>query len=256
MKISNEKSSLYLPFLTSKEIEKAIETIPAIFQPVGSYEPIGLDTPICLIQDCTESMASVIAEKCNILQAPILPFSYSIPYRAFPGGLGLKSSVIESSITNLIKEYSYWGIKNIFIFDGSYDSFTILERAVKRFKKHRKNITVILFNWQDENIFNSTYKLKFDGEELGRKEYGLLSMAAYLHPFTVSKVIINKKKSFCDLNVYKRWKKCGHDPEKFRKLFPDCSTSNFNIPIDKKTGKKLFEDITDYYEKKILSIIR
>ena len=86
-------------------------------------------------------------------------------------------------------------------------------------------------------------------------EFGLLSMAAYLNPSTVSKIIIQKKKSFCDLMKYKRWKKCGHDPEKFRKLFPDCSTSNFSTQPDKNIGKELFEKITGYYERKILSLI-
>jgi hypothetical protein len=104
-------------------------------------------------------------------------------------------------------------------------------------------------NWQHDTIIEKFIESHFNGTELVRCEFGIISMAAYINPSLVKpKKKRNKTKSLCSVDTYRRWYKLGQDPEKFRKLFPDCSTSIIESEIDVGFGKELFEYIVKHYE--------
>ena len=76
-------------------------------------------------------------------------------------------------------------------------------------------------------------------------------MVSYFKPYLIQAYNKDKKvtKPPVDKDVYLRWKKRGADPEKFRKLFPDCSTSNFDKDIDPQFGKVMIDYILSSCEK-------
>ena len=65
----------------------------------------------------------------------------------------------------------------------------------------------------------------------------------------------SKLKSLCSEDTYRKWVKLGQDPDKFRKLFPDCSTSRIENKIDTEVGKDLFNFIVYHFERIINQVI-
>ncbi len=252
-----KKTVCYLPSLTFKEIEERVSEVPAIILPIGGMEPVGENCSLGTIQECIMSISACLAERCNVLLQPLLPYSNTTSFRAFGGSTGIKKNIYESLIANLIKDCTAWGIKYIFIHDGTYNSYPVIQNVINRLKKHRSTKAEIsLFNWQHDQIIRSFIGKHFTGMELGRCEFGILSMISYINPELIrSKKIKKKASSLCTRENYRKWDKLGHDPEKFRKLFPDCSTSIIENEIDPKFGKELFEYIVAYYEKIIINNI-
>ena len=248
---SAKKAQNYIPSLTFKEIEERVSKVPAVILPIGGMEPVGERCTLGAVQECVMAISACLAERCNILLEPLLPYSNTTSFRAFGGSIGVKKNIYESMMSNLIKDCSAWGVKHLFILDGTYNSYEVLLKIVKRIEKWKKDtIKVYVLNWQHDKIIKKFIESHFDGTELARCEFGIISMAAYINPSLVkSKKIKKKAKSLCTMDVYRRWHKLGQDPEKFRKLFPDCSTSIIENEIYPQFGKELFEYIVTHFEK-------
>ena len=248
---SKKRSTYYIPSLTFKEIEKKVSKVPALIVPIGGMEPVGENCTLGVVQECIMAISACLAKRCNMLLEPLLPYSNTTSFRAFGGSIGVKKSSYESFISNIIKDSAAWGIKHLFILDGTYNSYAVLTKVVQRIKKLNKiDINVSVLNWQHDSTIKSFIEPDFKGTELARCEYGLVSMAAYINPSLVrTKKPKKKAKSLCTEDSYRRWVKLGMDPEKFRKLFPDSSTSIIENEIDPAFGKALFEFIITHYEK-------
>lgn len=239
----------HLNYLTYREVENKISHLPALLLPIASIEPLGDYCSLGAIQEYTTGLASLITEKSNILQAPMITYSYTTPYSAFAGVLGTKKNIFESTITTIIKQCTLWGIKYIFLLDASTWSVKITKKIKKQYEKHKSIPSISLLHWQDEEPIQSFYKQEQPGIELGRAEYAMVSMVASINPSLIRKDIFNQKRPiYLDSTRYRRWEKTGMDPEKFRKMFPNCTTSNVNKPIDPLFGKKLLEFIAEYFK--------
>ena len=251
MSESTKNTQNYIPSLTFKEIEKRVAKIPAIILPIGGMEPVGEKYALGVVQECIMAISACLSKRCDILLEPLLPYSNTTSFRAFGGSAGVKKNSYESFIGNIIKDSSAWGIKHLFILDGTYNSYDVLTKVIHRINKSKKvTINVSVLNWQHDSVIKSFIEPDFKGTELARCEYGLVSMAAYINPSLVRAKILKKKaKSLCTRDIYRRWAKLGMDPEKFRKLFPDCSTSIIENEIDSNFGKELFEFIVKHYER-------
>lgn len=254
----NKKTQNYIPSLTFNEIEERVSKFPAVILPVGGMEPVGECCTLGAIQECIMAISACLAERCGILLEPLLPYSNTTCFRAFGGSIGVKKNIYESLISNLVKDCSAWGIKYLFILDGTYNSYEVLTKVVKRIEKWKKDkIKVCILNWQHDKIINKFIASHFNGTELARCEFGIISMAAYINPSLVkSKKIKKSAKSLCNMDTYRRWHKLGQDPEKFRKLFPDCSTSIIEAEINPEFGKELFENIVKHFENIINKTIK
>ncbi len=244
----------YLPLLSFEEIERRISVSPALLLPIGGLEPVSTQCSLGIVNEVTSFVTDRISERCGILKAPLLSYSNTTAYKAFGGSVGIKKNIFESLIVNMVNESSSWGIRKLFIFDGTFGSFDLLQKSIARIEKRRTNkVSVYLFNWQREETIRSFVAKNLDGRELGRSEFGIMSMAAYFKPFLIRPLSDKKKqkKSF-DEDVFKRWQKRGEDPHKFRKLFPTCSTSFIKNEVDPKFGKSLFDLIVDFYGNSII----
>lgn len=246
-----------IQYLTFKEIEKRVNRIPAIIFPIGGMEPVGERCDLGAIQEVVDAISNCLSERCGILLQPIFSYSNTTSYRAFAGSSGVKKNIFESLITGIIKDCAAWGIKHIFIVDGTYNSYSLLEKVVKRVEKNKIfEVEVHIFNWQQDQKVRKFISKHVNGNELARSEFGILSMISLLNPSMIRANKSKKKaKSLCTEDIYRRWSKLGQDPDKFRKLFPDCSTSRIENEIDPEFGKELFTYITDYYSKEIKKIL-
>jgi len=257
---SKKKSSLYIPSLTFSEIEQVIAKVPALILPVGGLEPVGDHCALGAIQESTMAISACVSEKCKILLNPLLAYSNTTCYRNFGGSSGVKANIYESVITQIAKDCAVWGVRYLFIIDGCYGSHDIVRKVIKRIEKNpAMTIRVSSFNWQHDPDIQAYIDRagKFFGIELGRSEFGILSMISYINPALIRSLKKNSKtENLCKDDIFQRWKKRGQDPEKFRKLFPHCSTSLIENDIDPKFGKELFEYIVINYEKIIAATVK
>lgn len=242
------RTTLHISALTYPQIEEKISQTPALIIPVGGMEPVGKYGAMGIVNTVTERISIAVSEKCSVLCSPLLSYGHTTPYQAFGGSVGIKRNILESLISGFIKECSLWGIKYFFIINGTYKTHGLFEDVARRFCKNAKNtIFISIFTWQEDSRIRKFIKNYFCGEELGRSEFGLLSMAAFLAPELVPSM--RQSNTSCRLpekSVYQRWMKRGKDPEKFRKLFPHSTTSGISSTIDSKTGKSIFEYIVQY----------
>jgi hypothetical protein len=93
---------------------------------------------------------------------------------------------------------------------------------------------------------------KHEGIELGYSQVGLLSMAAFIDETYVRPPL---KKISQPITAgpaeFKRWRKMGGDPEKFRKMFPDARLSEAASAYSPELGKELFMRINAAFETEI-----
>ncbi len=242
-----------IQLLTFSEIEKRVETIPAVILPVGGMEPVGEWCALGAVNKITHSISETISNNCSVLLQPVLLYGNTTSFRAFGGSSGVKKNIFESLITGIVKDCASWGIKHIFIIDGTCNSYPTLQKVVKRVSKNKKMaVDIHIFNWQREEKVRNLISKQLKGNELSRTEFGILSMISHLNPSMIRKNKGRKKaKSLCTDDVYRKWYKLGQDPDKFRKLFPDCSTSIIDNDIDPTFGKELFTYITNLFSKEV-----
>ena len=222
---------------------------PALLLPVGGLEPVGPSCAVGIINEVTEFICSRLSDRCDILYAPLLSYAPTTAYRAFGGSIGIKKNIFESLIVNCVNDCAHWGIRTLFIFDGTFGAWGRLQDACSRIMKRRTNlVTVHAFNWQREKTIRSLIAQNIDGRELGRSEFGIMSLASYFKPFLVRPLTDAKAgKDTLDEDVHNRWKKRGEDPDKFRRLYPDCSTSYIAGGVDAQFGKALLDMVLDHY---------
>ena len=99
---------------------------------------------------------------------------------------------------------------------------------------------IITFSLQRDERVRAFIARHVQGKEFGRTEYGMLSLAASIDPALVRQT---GKKDAADTDRYETWRRRGADPEQYRKLFPDCSSSNAAHRFDPDFGKELFNFI-------------
>ena len=129
MQKSKKKSTYYIPSLTFKEIEEKVSRVPALIVPIGGMEPVGEKGTLGVVPECIMAISACLAERCDVLLQPLLPYSNTTSFRAFGGSIGVKKSSYESFITHIIKDSAAWGIKHLFILDGTYNSYKALKKV-------------------------------------------------------------------------------------------------------------------------------
>ncbi len=250
------KSPWYIPALSFPEIEEKIAQRPAIILPLASLEPVGACAALGVIETCVRSISSCISERCGILLQPVLSYGNSTGFRSFGGSSGIKKNIYASLLKNIINDSVCWGTGYIFIVNGSFDSNGVIDSVVSSFQKHAdKPTTITALNWQRDSFIRSFIARHHDGREAGRSEYGLLSMAAYLRPSLLKTDEGKQRRSVVDEATVIRWKKLGSDPDKFRKLFPWCSTSVSGQQFDPEFGRELYETIVTHFQEKINTVL-
>lgn len=247
----------FLPLLTFEEVEQKVTLSPVLLLPIGGMEPVGARCTLGIVNEVTDFISDRLSQRCGILKAPLLSYSNTTAFRAFGGSIGIKRNIFESLICNLIKDSSSWGIRKIFIFDGSYGTHDLIRQSIAHIEKRRTNkVSVYLFCWQREKEIRSLISKYLKGRELARSEFAIMSLAAYFKPYLIRQLSGKKKKEdTLDENIYEKWLKRGEDPDKFRKLYPKCSTSFIKNEIDPQFGKVLLDSIVDFYGNRIIEKI-
>jgi creatinine amidohydrolase/Fe(II)-dependent formamide hydrolase-like protein len=243
--------------LSIEEIRLRQEKNQSLVVPLSGLEPFGSVGVSGIPGICSEALAYQLARRCASLVAPLIPYASSPAFKAFPGCVSIGSRVYENMLLNLCESWNFQGFKRILLINSAFMPDHALERALKRLEGLPENGAVRLFSWQSdkrvrEKILSETGLPAFD-----RFEFSLLSIAFYIDKESIRDIRIDRGGVRVTLDEYKRWKKRGADPEKYRKLFKDgISSEGTERVIDKDLGKILFRYILDCMFKDFSSFLQ
>ena len=225
----------------------------AIILPLGPTEPsteygtMGSSALSCF------ALANKLSEKEKILLSPMVPYGYSVAYRAFEGCGALSAKTLTALLIDLLKSWVFQHICTIIIIDSIPDNNSMVQDAAKWIQARHPDTKFCVLNWHIMHEVRSFIASACPGAEYNRSEYGMLSMAAYLDGSFVRRPLSQKKCDdiVVDKKTYQKWQKMGRDPEKFRKLFPDAQTSSNAHKYNAQFGEELFNHISAVFEKTI-----
>ena len=127
-----KKIKNYLPHMTWVEVEAALKHTDAVIIPVGSIEQHGRHLP--LGTDSTEAIevAKLIAQKADVLVAPVVLAGLSSHHMGFPGTITLSPETFEAVVyetaTSLIKH----GFRKILLYNGHGGNATSVAAIIQK----------------------------------------------------------------------------------------------------------------------------
>lgn len=253
--ISELKPPLYLAEMGYSAIEEHLKSIPLLVVPIGGLETYGTCGPLGAAQIVSHFICSELSSRFSVLCAPSVNYSCTVAFRAFPGCTSLHHDTFINLIIDLCKGWKLQGFKKILFVNSNPDNCKHAEMALQRVNSSGKDV-VGFFDWQTNRSVRAFISKFVLGNELGRSQKSILSMAAYFKPQLFEKLDSEEHCRLPDVNLFKRWQKMGKDPVKFRKLFPLGSTSEEPVPYDSSFGKELFEHILEILEREYTSFLK
>jgi creatinine amidohydrolase/Fe(II)-dependent formamide hydrolase-like protein len=245
-------SPLNLSRLTYHEVEKEIELLPALIFPLGGCEQYGQLGALGVAHACAEALANALAEKTRLLCAPVVNYGCSMPFQSFGGTAGIKSRTLINLLCETIRMWLFQGFKLIVIVDALMENHETIALVEKRLKSSHPDGKIIRFSLQCDPRVRAFIAKNIPGMEMGRTEYGMLSMAAWIDSALVRQPAgIDAPTIRPDAENFKRWHKRGADPEQFRKFFPEGSSSAFANNYNADFGKQLFGYILSLLEEDV-----
>jgi creatinine amidohydrolase/Fe(II)-dependent formamide hydrolase-like protein len=229
--------------LTFREVEQELSRLPALILPLGGCEPYGTYGCLGAATACAEALAAALSEKMDILYAPVQPFGCSTAYGAFGGTSGVKPRTMINILCETIRRWQVQGFRTVIIIDSLFDNNEAVDASIRRLKNSNPGMKIIPFSLQRDERVRAFIARHVQGKEYGRTEFGMLSLAASIDPALVRPTGKKDPAAAADTARYETWRRRGADPEQYRKLFPDCSSSNAAHRFDPDFGKELFDFI-------------
>lgn len=232
-------SAYSLSRLTYVDVLDHIKKKPYLILPLGGMEPFGIYGGFGINSLCIEALAGAFSQQTEILVAPLVNFSCTTQFKSFQGAIGIKPKVFCSFLSNLCNDSFYQGFEKVLILNSIEENTLALELLVKRYNNDRC-VKIEIFSLQNDKKVREFIAERKSGIEMGRSEFMMLSMAAFLNSKLLCPFIPEKKIVFPNASIFNTWKKRGRDPEKFRKLFPSASSSNCAHQYDARFGNEVF----------------
>jgi len=242
-------SPYYIAKMTWREIEAHIKAAPVIILPVGVNEPCTEFGALGAAGITCWAMANTLSEKKSILLAPMVTYGYSSAFKAFSGCAAVSPKTMTAYVFDIMRSWVGQGIKTIITIDNSIANADAVIEAAKRLRCQYPSAHCQVLNWQRMSDIRTFIAQQLHGSEYGMSQFGLLSLAAYLDKSYVRLAAARGSEPLAaTVKEFERWKKTGADPEKFRKLFPDCRTSDIAGCFSIEFGEKLFCRIMEQFE--------
>ncbi len=139
-----QKVKNYLPHMTSPEVRDLLTRTDMVILTVGSLEQHGLQGPIGTDVLSVVERAKLIAQKTDVLVAPIL-FPGNSPYHmAFPGTITLPAETIQLVYFQAAQSLIASGFKRFLFLNGHAGNASIVQYVVDRINHETAGIAVEL----------------------------------------------------------------------------------------------------------------
>jgi creatinine amidohydrolase len=113
-----KKVKNYLPHMTWVEVEQALTHTDAVIIPLGSNEQHGRHLPLGTDSYEAIETAKLIAQKADVLVAPVILAGLSSHHMGFPGTITLTPETFEAVVVETAQSLIRHGFRKILIFNG------------------------------------------------------------------------------------------------------------------------------------------
>ena len=141
-----QKVKNYLPHMTSPEVQDLLTRTDMVILPIGSLEQHGLQGPIGTDVLGVIERGKLIAQKTDVLVAPILLPGNSPYHMAFPGTITLPAETIQLVYFQAAQSLIAHGFKRFLILNGHAGNTAIVQYLVDRINQETAGIAVELDN--------------------------------------------------------------------------------------------------------------
>jgi len=115
---TEKKVKNYLTHMTWPEVEEALKRTDVIIIPVGSIEQHAKHLPLCTDSYWAIEVCKLIAQKAEVLVAPVVLAGLSSHHMGFPGTITLTSETFEAVVYETALSLIKHGFRKILIYNG------------------------------------------------------------------------------------------------------------------------------------------
>jgi creatinine amidohydrolase len=127
--------------LTQPEIEEYLERCDVVLLPVGATEQHGRHLAIDTDTFISHEVASRIAEKTDVLVAPVVPFGFSKSHMNFKGSISLNLDTLVTVYKEVCLGLLHHGFNKIVIINGHGGNINAVNEAIRQVKEETgKNV--------------------------------------------------------------------------------------------------------------------
>ncbi len=134
----------YLPHMSWKEVEEALERTDMVIIPVGSIEQHGKHLPLGTDTYGAIEASKLIAQKTDVLVAPAVFAGLSEHHMGFPGTLTLRPETFEAVVFDAAKSLIHHGFTKIMIYNGHGGNTTSVTNVIQKINQTTPATAVFL----------------------------------------------------------------------------------------------------------------
>src|SRR6478735_8131211 len=139
-----EKVKNYLPHMTVPEVRELLKKSDMVIIPIGAMEQHGLHLPIGTDYLSGIERAKLVAQKTDVLVAPIVNIGQSPYHMGFPGTITLSSTTIVQVYFEAVQSLIQHGFKRFLILNAHGGNRAICSFLVDRINQETAGIAVEL----------------------------------------------------------------------------------------------------------------
>ncbi len=227
--------SMKLAEKTWPMIQDYLKANQSILIPVGSTEQHGPTGIIGTDFLTSERIAEQVANTCNVLLAPTLPFGMAAHHMAFPGTMSLTPSTYVQVIVELIESLTIHGFNKLYFINGHGGNIAPITTAFCESKLTSEKHNTFLINWWHLQEVTD-YESKVFGDSNGfHATCGEISVTQYINSQAFLE-IPNQK--LLPTSKKKSW---PLSPQEFKTTFPDGRMESLPQLATPAHGEKIFK---------------
>jgi creatinine amidohydrolase len=135
-----KKVKNYLPHMTWVEVEQALTHTDAVIIPVGSNEQHGRHLPLGTDSYEAIETSKLIAQKADVLVAPVALAGLSSHHMGFPGTITLTPETFEAVVYETALSLIRHGFRKILIFNGHGGNAVSVAAIIQRINQNTKAV--------------------------------------------------------------------------------------------------------------------
>jgi creatinine amidohydrolase len=152
----------YLPHMSWKEVEEALQETDMVIIPVGSIEQHGKHLPLCSDICAAIEMCKLIAQKADVLVAPAVYAGLSEHHLGFPGSITLTPETFEAVVYETALSLIGHGFKKIMIYNGHGGNTTSVINIIQKINQNTLATAVLLNDLELSPEENPEEPIPFD----------------------------------------------------------------------------------------------
>ena len=134
----------YLPHMTWQEVEEALKRTDMVLIPVGSVEQHGKHLPLGTDILAAIKTAQLIAQKTEVIVAPVGFLGYADYHMGFPGTMTLSPETFGAVLFEGAQSLMRHGFKHFFIYTGHGGNSTAVNNVIHRINHTTEAVAVSL----------------------------------------------------------------------------------------------------------------